>query len=450
MAASRPIDVSEFIDRARLSPFQIVTMVICGLVAMLDGFDAQSIGYVVPVIAKAWGIQGAAVGASFKWVGSAGLFGLMIGALVGGPVADALGRKRVMLFSTAVFGVLTLLTAAAYDVPSLIVLRFLTGLGLGGAMPNTIALTAEYAPHRIRATLISVMFVGFPVGNVLAGALSVPLIDVLGWQGVFYFGGGAPLLLLPFAIALMPESVRFLVARQKDGGRVAAILSRIDAGASFRAADHFMLPEKQLKGFTVKHLFREGRAAGTILLWIAFFMNLLIIFLFTFWLPQMLNQQGVKVEHAIWITALFNGGGSLGGLAIGWLTDRDEPFKLIIGAFAGAAISIVAVAFAGTSVPLLVLTVLLTGITVVGGQFGINALAARVYPTHVRSTGVSWGLGIGRIGSIVGPLLGGVMLQFQWRPTEIFLTVAVPALIATVAMIFMSRTQLARHGRDAR
>jgi AAHS family 4-hydroxybenzoate transporter-like MFS transporter len=209
-----PVDVSEFIDRSRISPFQITLMAICGLVAMLDGFDAQLIGYVVPAIARSWGIQGPAIGASFKFVFASGLVGLTIGALAGGPLADRFGRKTVMLGSVAVFGAFTLASVLASDVPSLIVLRFLTGLGLGGSMPNTIALTAEYAPRHLRSTLITTMFTGFPIGNVIAGVVSVPVIESFGWQGVFYCGGLAPLVLLPFALLVLPESVRFLVARR--------------------------------------------------------------------------------------------------------------------------------------------------------------------------------------------------------------------------------------------
>jgi AAHS family 4-hydroxybenzoate transporter-like MFS transporter len=443
--ARQPVDVAEFIDRAGVSRFQVTLMAICGLVAMLDGFDAQLIGYVVPAVAKSWGIEGGAIGASFKWVFAAGLFGLTIGALLGGPVADRIGRKSVMLASVAIFGLFTLASTLVEDVPQLILLRFLTGLGLGGAMPNTIALTAEYAPARVRTTLITAMFVGFPIGNVVAGLVSVPLMDRFGWPGVFYLGGLAPLILLPVASALLPESVRFLVARRQAASRVAAILRRIQDDPRLAGDTQFLLPEKELAGLPMKHLFLEGRAAGTLLLWVAFFMNLLIIYFFVSWLPLILRQVGLSAEHSTWTAALFNTGGALGGVGIGWLTDRSEPYKLIIASFALGAIAIAAIALAGGSLPLLVVTIFLAGLTVVGAQFGINALAARIYPTHVRSTGVSWGLGIGRLGSIVGPYIGGVLLQLHWDPHQLFLAAAVPAVIATVAMILMSRTALAQH-----
>ncbi|HVM80187.1 MAG TPA: aromatic acid/H+ symport family MFS transporter [Stellaceae bacterium] len=445
MAQSRAIDVSEFIDRSRVSPFQVTTIVICGLVAMLDGFDAQLIGYVIPAIAKAWGIQGPAIGATFKWAVFWGLVGLTLGALGGGPLADRFGRKTVMLASVLIFGVFSIVTASATDIATLSLFRFLTGLGLGGSMPNTIALTAEYSPRRLRTTLITVMFTGFPIGNVAAGLASAALIEHYGWQGVFYAGGIAPLVLLPFALLLLPESVRFLVAQRQSGARVAATLGRIALDPALRPDARYTLPEAELKGLPVKHLFRDGRAAGTLLLWLAFFMNLLIIYFFVTWLPQLLGQVGLSAQHSILTAALFNSGGAIGGVIVGILTDRSEPYKLVIGAFAAAVPCIVGVAFAGASLPMLVVSIFLTGVTVVGAQNGINALAARLYPTDVRSTGVSWGLGIGRIGSIVGPFIGGVLISMGWRPNTLFLVVAVPAAIATVGMIFMSRTALARH-----
>jgi len=442
--ALRPIDVGDFIDEARVGAYQIMIFVICGLIALLDGFDAQMIGYVAPAIAKSWGITGPAIGATFKLVFAAGLFGLMLGALAGGPLADWTGRKSVMLVSLAGFGVCMLLTPLASDVQALIALRFLTGLGLGASMPNTIALTAEFAPKRLRTTLVTVMFAGFPIGNVAAGVVSVPIIQHFGWQGVFVVGGIAPLLLLPAAYFLLPESVRFLVARGRDGERANAILRRITPNPALGRAS-LMLGEKRLAGMPVAHLFRDGRAAGTLCLWVAFFMTLLIIFFFVSWLPLLLGQVGLSQEHAIWIAALFNTGGALGSVALGWLTDRSEPYKLIIGSYGAGAVAIAALAFAGASVPLLIVTVFLTGFTVVGAQSAINALAARVYPTQMRSTGVSWGLGIGRIGSILGPYLGGVLLQLRWTPSALFVLVAIPSLVAALGIAAMSRTALARY-----
>jgi MFS transporter, AAHS family, 4-hydroxybenzoate transporter len=435
--ALRPIDVSDFVDEAPVSRFQIVIFAVCGAIAMLDGFDAQMIGYVVPAIAKGWGIVGPAIGANFKWVFTWGLVGLMLGALAGGPAADRFGRKTVMLVSVGVFGLMMLASPFASGIASLSTLRFLTGLGLGGSMPNTIALTAEFAPKRLRTTLISAMFAGFPAGNVVAGLVSVPVIERFGWEGVFVVGGIVPLLLLPVALALLPESVRFLVARNRDVERAGVTLRRIAPEPALGRAS-LVLREEKLSGAPVAHLFRNGRGPGTLLLWVAFFMNLLIIFFFVSWLPQLLGQVGLSAEHSIWTAALFNGGGTVGGIVVGFLTDRSEPYRLIVACYLVGAAAIAGIA-------LLVFTIFLTGFAIAGAQFALNALAARIYPTQMRSTGVSWGLGIGRIGSIVGPYIAGVLLQLQWVPRDLFLLVTIPALVAALAMLLMSRTELARH-----
>ena len=442
--AVRPIDVSEFVDRARVSPFQITIFVVCGLVATLDGFDAQMIGFVVPAIAKQWGITGPAIGANFKWVFTWGLVGLMLGALAGGPAADRFGRRTVMLVSIVVFGLGMLASPFATGIVSLSALRFFTGLGLGGSMPNTIALTAEFAPKRLRTTLVSLMFAGFPAGNVIAGLVSVPLIERFGWEGVFVAGGVAPFLLLPFAWLLLPESVRFQVARGIEPARASATLRRIAPDPGLGTAP-LVLAEERLRGAPVAELFRAGRGPGTAFLWVAFFMNLLIIFFFVSWLPQLLGQVGLSAEHSIWTAALFNGGGTIGGVVVGYLSDRSEPYRLIVACYVVGAVAIAGIAWSGASLPLLVLTIFVTGCAIPGAQFALNGLAARIYPTPMRSTGVSWGLGIGRIGSIVGPYIGGFLLQLRWTPHDLFLLVTIPALVAALAMSLMSRTQLARH-----
>src|ERR1700750_2714529 len=239
-----PIDVVEFIDQQPVGGFQIKLLLTCAAVLFLDGFDTQAIGYVAPALAKEWGLTKAALGPVF----SAGLFGLMIGALTLGPLADRIGRKKIIVASTLAFGLGTLATAFIQDVNTLLAIRFLTGLGLGGAMPNTIALTSEFNPRRRRATMVMIMFSGFSIGAALGGLLAAALIPQFGWRSVFIVGGVAPLLLAPILAVKLPESVRFLALTRGFDGRVAQLLLLVNPGAVFAPATRFVVDEPKLSG----------------------------------------------------------------------------------------------------------------------------------------------------------------------------------------------------------
>src|SRR3984885_3876578 len=288
------IDVAEFIDQQPVGGFQLQLLLTCAAVLFLDGFDTQAIGYVAPALAKEWGLTKGALGPVF----SAGLFGLMIGALVFGPLADRIGRKNIIIFSTLAFGIGALVTAFVQDVNSLLAIRFLTGLGLGGAMPNAIAITSEFNPRRRRATMVMIMFCGFSVGAALGGLLAAALIPHFGWRSVFIIGGVAPLLLAPILALRLPESVRFLVLTGRADARVAELLRLIGPKAAFAPATQFVVHEPHLPGIPVLHLFREGRTLVTLLLWVVFFMSLLDIYFLANWLPTVLNDLGASVSEA--------------------------------------------------------------------------------------------------------------------------------------------------------
>src|SRR6202790_4973925 len=263
-----PVDVAEFIDAQPVGGFQIRLLLTCAAVLFLDGFDTTAIGYVAPALAKEWGLTKGALGPVF----SAGLFGLMIGALIFGPLADRIGRKKIIILSTLAFGIGALVAAFVHDVSTLIAIRFLTGLGLGGAMPNAIALTSEFNPRRRRATMVMIMFCGFSVGAALGGLLAAALIPQFGWRSVFVVGGAAPLLLVPILALRLPESVRFLALTGRANERVAQLLGFISPRASFAPATQFVVHEPGLAGIPVLHLFKDGRTPVTLLLWVGFFM----------------------------------------------------------------------------------------------------------------------------------------------------------------------------------
>ena len=421
--------VAELIDERPLSGFQIRTISLCGMVLLLDGFDTQCIGFLAPAIAAELGLAMRAFGPVF----SAALIGLMIGALASGPIADRLGRKVVVIGSAITFAFFTVLTARAGTLQEFVIFRFLTGLGLGGAMPNVVALTSEYTPRRLQPIFVSGLFAGMPLGALIASLLSAKMLPLWGWRSVFYLGGFLPLVIAFILIRLLPESVRFLAATGADPRKVAGIMKRIAPdleGVEIRMPP----PEKESRGMPVKHLFTEGRAPGTILLWIPFFMNLLLLYFFVNWLPGLLTTAGLPISAGVTAAGIFSLGGVTGSLIQGRLMRRFGPFATIFGEFCLSVLLIFLMASAGSFAMTMVATLIL-GITIQGGQAGLNALSASYYPTAVRSTGVGWALGVGRVGSIVGPMLAGVLLSLDWTAPQIFMAGTVPAVIAAGAVL---------------
>lgn len=439
------IDVAAFIDAQPVGGFQIKLILACATVLFLDGFDTTAIGYVAPALAKEWNIGKAALGPVF----SAGLFGLMIGALLFGPLADRLGRKKIIVLSTLAFGVGTLITALVNDVNSLLIIRFLTGLGLGGAMPNTVSLTSEFSPKRRRATMVMVMFVGFSIGAALGGLLAAALIPQFGWRSVFVVGGILPLILVPILVLGLPESVRYLALSGHAHDRVAQLLGLVSREAAFSPASKFVVNEPVLGGIPVLHLFRDGRTLATLLLWIVFFMSLLDIYFLSNWLPVVMNDLGASFSAAAVIGSMFQVGGVLGTFVLGSIIDRFS-FRALALVYFVAVFAVGAIGQLGHSAALVTIAIFVAGFCIVGGQIAANALAAGFYPTSVRATGVGWALGIGRVGSIVGPLVGGILLTMKWSAGEVFVAAALAALCAATAAFSLSRMAgLAGSGESA-
>ncbi len=427
--------ISDIIDNRPMSRFQIRTILLGGMVLFFDGFDAQTIGFLATPIAESTDIPVNTFGPIF----SASLIGLMIAAMLAGPIADRWGRKWPIIFSTSALAVFSILTALSTSFNQLLVFRFLTGLGLGGALPNVVALSSEYVPKRLMAVLVAVLFCGLPLGGFVCGMLSSALLPIWGWQSVFYIGGVLPFLLSLLLILLLPESVRFLSQRGDKSQKIAKLMAPIapEIDPDERDQLSFAAPVAVSRGISVKYLFTEGRAVGTFLLWIPNFMNLLLMYVILNWLPALLRASGMSVSDGVTATAFFSLGGILGTLTEGFLIKFGGPYKILLTEFGLCGLFVASMAMMAHSWSLVIILAFLLGFLVIGAQAGLNVLAANFYPTTIRSTGIGWALGIGRIGSIVGPVLVGMLLSMRWQPWQVLLSGAVPALFALGAILMV-------------
>lgn len=434
MESTRTVDVQDFINTHRLSPFQVMIVVLCFLIVAIDGFDTAAIGFLAPAIRAEWNLDAAHLAPLF----GAGLAGLMAGAFVFGPLADRFGRKPILVFCVLFFGLASLASAWSTSITQLVALRFLTGLGLGGAMPNSVTLTSEYCPASRRSFLVTLMFCGFTIGSALGGLTSAQLVEGYGWRSVLVLGGILPLALLPLLLWLLPESVRYLVMQGKRLDRVAATLGRIAPQERLDRAT-FVLPHEKPAGFPVGHLFKPDLARVTLLLWLAFFMSLLIIYLLSSWLPTLMKTTGMSLRTAALVTTMFQVGGTLGAIAIGWLMDRFNPHAVLAITYCLGGIFVALIGSAATLPWLVSLAVFGAGFCVSGSQVGANALSAASYPTDCRATGVAWANGVGRMGSVLGSMGGAAMLTLGWGLPVMFVLVGIPAVVAGATLFVLGR-----------
>lgn len=425
------LNLQRVIDDASLSFFQWRIFICCFLIVAVDGFDTAAIGFIAPSIRNEWELGAAQLSPLF----GAGLLGLALGALIFGPLADRWGRKVILQFSVVFFGLMSLFSAWSPNLDVLIVLRFLTGVGLGGAMPNTITLTSEYLPSRYRAGLVTLMFCGFTLGSASGGMVSAWLLPLIGWQGILILGGVMPLAIWVILLFVLKESPRYLVMKNKTD--VLMPLMEKLTGQRFEGT-HFYLQEGGHQQRSVSALFQNNVARISLLLWTIFFMGMLIIYLLSSWLPTLLHNTGIDLAHAAWITTSFQIGGTLGSIVLGQLMDRLNPYWVLCGSYAMGALFIVMIGLSQDSMIWMAIAVFGTGIGISGSQVGMNALAAQLYPTSCRATGVSWANGIGRSGAILGSLVGGVMISMALPFTTLFMVVALPAVAAAVGIAYLN------------
>lgn len=425
------LEIRSFIDGRRMSPRQWLLAVLCFLIVLADGMDVAIMGFIAPPILSDWGISRPA----FGFVMGAAPIGLAVGAVLAGSSSDWFGRRKVLLASVLSFGVLTLLTAFTRSPTEMAILRFLTGLGLGAAMPNTTTLLSEYVPQRSKSFLLATMFTGFNFGSALIGFAAAAIIPHYSWHGVLYFGAALPLVLFVLLLAVLPESARYMVVKGAPADRIRATLGKI-TGADLSGQDRFTLAEEVTAGKQpLSVLFNRTFAMRTFTLWATYFMGLLVIYLTTSWLPTMMKDAGMSIDRAANVTAMFQLGGTIGAVVVGLAMDRFGANRTIALSYLLGGLSLIALGFGGLESAALALIVAFVGFCMSGAQTGLNAFAPGCYPTVARATGVSWMMGVGRLGSILGSSIGGLLLSVGWGFGGIFAALAAPACLAAVAIL---------------
>jgi AAHS family 4-hydroxybenzoate transporter-like MFS transporter len=424
------INIADMLGNSTVGPLQKRVFILCALCLIIDGFDVQAMGYVAPAVFAELGIPRPALGSLL----AAANFGVLIGSLVFSPVADKIGRRPVLIGATLFFAVMTLATAFAQTLNQLFWLRLIAGIGMGCIIPNATALVGEFSPRSKRVTLMMTITVGFTAGAALGGFVAAWMIGAFGWRSVFLVGGAVPLAIAAVMMTSLPESLQFLAVRRTNPKALGRWLTKLDPAIRVDASTVFVANEESKGGVPAVHLFSDGRAPVTVLLWIVNFMNLLSLYTLAGWLPTVLTGIGYSTQTAVLVGTILQVGGTLGTFGLAWLIARGGFVPMLTATFVVAVLSIAVIGSPGLSTAMLFVVVFVAGWCVIGSQPGINALAATYYPTYLRSTGVGWGLGVGRVGAIVGPPIFGALMAQQWNTQQLFWAAAIPAAVTTIMM----------------
>jgi AAHS family 4-hydroxybenzoate transporter-like MFS transporter len=417
------------LDARPVSRYQWLILLLLALLLVTDGYDAQVLGYVVPALASDWGLEKAAFGPVF----SANLLGLTLGSLLVTPLADRFGVRRILLGCVLIYASLTLLMVFAHSLTSLMAARFICGIGMGGAMPSAMALMSDYSPPRLRTLMVTLAACGFSFGGAAGGFVAAGFIDSFGWQAVFLAGGVTPLLLFPFLVWLLPESLPRLLRDTPPYARLHSITARMLPDWQAPPAD---LQRQAGSPLTVVELFRNGYARPTLLIWATFFVSLILLYFMISWLPSLLLESGLALKQANLVTSMFLFAGTLGAIGMAWFADRlKSKVRLLSGVLAAAALCTILLGLNHDNPRYLVACVFAAGFCIIGGQLTLNAFASNFYPAHVRATGTGWALGVGRFGSILGPLFGSLLLAMHIPVQQIFFFCAIPAVMAALLII---------------
>ena len=416
------------LEGQRIGSLQLRVAAICLLAQTFDGYDLSSISMAAPALSQAWHLPGAAFASSFVMSS----VGIMAGALISGPIGDRIGRKPVLLGSLMLLMVSSLACVWAASVPALAALRFFTGFGIGTLMPATVSLSSDYLPDRLRASAIMVVFTGAPLGGFLGGQVVAQLLPIYGWKVIFVIGGVLPMLLIPVVLFWLPESPRILLKRGRLTPRAAALLQRlnIDPASTGDGLD-------VASGNPVAGLFRDGLAPTTVLLWTLYFANLISMYLIGYWMPTVLHMSGLTPADSVFAASLRDAGPLLSIFILAPLSQRFTPQSVLAFSLGAGILAIGAVGLLDMPYLPLLATIFVIGCCTTGSMTVINGMTAALYPARVRNTGMGWALGVGRLGGIGGPWLGGLLLGIGWPPRQIFLFACVTALIAAVCVVLL-------------
>jgi len=442
----RELDVTRLIDERRLSVFNWLVVFVCFFVALADGYDIIAAAFASPLLVKQFGVSAASMGP----VLSASLGGIFFGSLIFGWVGDRLGRRMAIMLSCLVIGVFTLACARVGSINELFWLRLFAGIGIGGMLPNIIALNAEFSPKRMRATLIIVMFTGVTFGGVLPGPVASWLVPSYGWPVLFLIGGVLPLVMALVVALALPESPKFLVLKGRHLDRALATLRRMEPGMALDQRTRLMATELRAPGMLHPGLlFRDGLGTITVLLWLLFICNQMVFYFVNSWLPTVLTEADIPLSHAAWATALFQFGGTVGGLVLGRPFDR-RGFLPVAMLFMLALPVTALIGYTANDETVLMATVALSGFALLGLQFGLNAGSALIYPTAYRATGSGWAFAVGRLGSVAGPVIAGLLVGVV-SIQHFFLVLALPLGIGVIASLALAQRYVQRfHGTSLR
>lgn len=414
----------------RLTGLRLWTILVCFLMNMLDGMDVMVISYTAPAIAKEWAILPTDLGLVF----SVGLLGMAVGAMFLASQADVIGRRRMILLSAALMGVCVLLTVYATSVPVLVLARFVSGLGIGSMLASTATLTAEYAPTRTKDFWVSLVMAGYPIGAVLSGMVAARIIPEYGWRAMFSTAGIATLATVPIIYFFLAESLDFLLKSRPKGALEEANKLLVKMGQE-PMTNLPPLQTTEAKA-SVKELFAGDRRLATILLWTVLFLSFATLYFLTMWIPKLASNAGLSMDLAIYAGTVFNLGAFFGIVTQGYLSAQLGLQRVICGFLIATTLLMIAFGFVSGSVLVLILFGLI-GFGIQGGFVGMYSMAAKLYPTRVRATGVGWAVGAGRIGAVVGPMVGGLLIGWGWSMSANFIAFAIPALLAGVITLLV-------------